>query len=133
VLHGNNLLSPRCLLGRGHELQLDAIDSVDTIDKEDEDEYETDLHPVLNLGDDGALGDEAICSQRLPKGEQRGSCRRLSLREDLPLDGKWEWDDEEHEQCHLQHQEHEHLEQKCMSHLAAIFDERNKSSTPQSD
>jgi hypothetical protein len=39
---------------------LDAINSVDTIDKENEDEHETDLHPILNLGDDRALGDEAI-------------------------------------------------------------------------
>lgn len=47
------------LLGSKRQLDLDAVDAVDAVDKENEDEDKRDLHPVLDLGDDGALGDEA--------------------------------------------------------------------------
>lgn len=51
------------LLRGGNELDLDAVDTVDAVDEEDEDEDETNLHPVLDLGDDGILGDEAVSRQ----------------------------------------------------------------------
>lgn len=48
------------LFGSGGELKLDAINAIDAVNEEDENEDEGNLHPVLDLGDDGILRDEAI-------------------------------------------------------------------------
>lgn len=57
---GGDVRSLVGLLGCGEELDLDTVDTVDAVDEENENEDETDLHPVLYLGDYRVLGDEAI-------------------------------------------------------------------------
>lgn len=76
-----------CVLGLG-QLDLHAVDAVDGVDEEDEDKDEGDFHAVLQLGDEGALGDEG---------------------EEGALPGEGQGDDEGHEDGHLQHQEGEDL------------------------
>lgn len=48
------------LVSGSRELDLDTVHAVDAIDEQDQDENECDLHPVLYLGDDWILGDEAV-------------------------------------------------------------------------
>jgi hypothetical protein len=48
------------LVGSGGELELDTVDAVHAINKENQNEDEGNLHPVLNLGDNGVLGNEAV-------------------------------------------------------------------------
>jgi hypothetical protein len=49
-----------CVFGGGRQLDLDAVDAVDAINEEDQDEDKGDLQPVLDLGHNGVLGDEAV-------------------------------------------------------------------------
>lgn len=49
----------RIVFGNRCELDLDAVDTVDAVDEENQDEDEGDLQPVLQLRDEGVLGDEA--------------------------------------------------------------------------
>ena len=44
------------------------------------------------------------------------------IREHPPLEGEGDGDDEEHEQCHLRHQQHEHLGApvSILSYIAAL-------------
>ena len=41
------------------KLNLHAVDSVHAVDEQNEDEDECDFHPVLDLRDNGVLGDES--------------------------------------------------------------------------
>lgn len=45
---------------RSHKLDLDLVHSVDAVDEQYQDEDECDFHPVLQLGHERALGDEAV-------------------------------------------------------------------------
>lgn len=74
-------------VGNGGKFDLDPVDPVDTVDKENEDEDERDLQPILQF-----------CDQWVLRNEGKHS----------PLDGEWHGEDEEHEQCHLCHEQHEH-------------------------
>ncbi len=48
----------------GHaEFDLDAVHTVDAVNEENEDEDKRDLHPVLDLGNDRILRDEAIAGE----------------------------------------------------------------------
>lgn len=47
------------------ELNLDTVDAVDRIDEENQDEDEGNLETILELCDDGVLGDEAIWAMLL--------------------------------------------------------------------
>jgi hypothetical protein len=96
------------VVGGNGQLNLDPVDAVDAVDEEDEDEDKGNLHPVLDLGDDGALGDEAV-GYVCQKGLEPRTGRGRSSREQSPLDGEGKGQDEEHEEEHLQHQQHEHL------------------------
>lgn len=58
-MKGYDVRSPLSLVRGCHELELDPVDAVDAVNEEDQDEDKGDLHPVLYLGHDGALGDEA--------------------------------------------------------------------------
>lgn len=83
---------------------MDAVDAVNAIDEEDEDEDEGDLHPVLNFGDDGALGDEARRERQITALEEiEGGLNGNHIREEFALDGVGKGKDEEHEHCHLSH------------------------------
>ena len=44
----------------GDELGLHAVDAVDAVDEQNENEDETNLHPILNLGYYRVLGDETV-------------------------------------------------------------------------
>lgn len=50
----------------GCELDLHAVDPINAVDEENEDEDEDDLHPVLELRDDGVLGDKPAPRQHIP-------------------------------------------------------------------
>ena len=74
---------------RGH-LDLYSVYTVDAVDEEDEDEYERDLQPILCLG----------------------HYRRFRYEvEQLAFEREWHGHDQGHEEDHLGHQEHEHLEE----------------------
>lgn len=48
------------LVGRGGELELDAVDTVHAVNEKNQDKDEGNLHPILNLRNDGVLGDKAV-------------------------------------------------------------------------
>lgn len=48
------------LFGSGGELDLDAVDTVHAINEKNQDKDEGNLHPILNLRNDGVLGDKAV-------------------------------------------------------------------------
>lgn len=48
------------LFGSGSELELDTVDTVHAVNKENQNKDESNLHPVLNLGDNWVLGNEAV-------------------------------------------------------------------------
>lgn len=58
------------LFGSGGELELDTVDTVHAVNKENQNEDEGNLHPVLNLGDNGVLGNEAVVP--VSRGATRG-------------------------------------------------------------
>ena len=102
----------RSLLGlfrSGHELNLDAVDAVDRVNKEDEDEDESNLHPILNLGYYRTFRNEAIMT--LLDICRKDLRSRADVRKELSLDGEGKREDQEHEKPHLQHEEDEHLYQ----------------------
>lgn len=45
---------------RSHKLDLDLVHSVDAVDEQYQDEDKGYFHPVLHLGHERALGDEAV-------------------------------------------------------------------------
>jgi hypothetical protein len=50
------------LFGGSGELELDTVDTVHAVHKEDQDKDEGNLHPILDLCDDGVLGNEAVAA-----------------------------------------------------------------------
>lgn len=59
-LGGYDVPSLLGLFGGSRELKLDAVNTVYAVNEENENEDECNLHPILYLGDNWILGDEAI-------------------------------------------------------------------------
>jgi hypothetical protein len=60
VAWGNIPSSLLSLFRSGGELELDAVDTVHAVNEKNQDKDEGNLHPILNLRNDGVLGDEAV-------------------------------------------------------------------------
>lgn len=110
----------RCLVALTglRQFNLHPIDTVDAVDEENQDEDEGDLQAVLELRDDGILGDKTVAqdfiSHLLPLAGQIGLGERaregfVDSREHLPLDCEGKRNDEEHKQTHLCHEQEEDL------------------------
>ena len=89
-----------------NEVGLHSINAVNAIDEQDQDEDKGDLHPVLDLGDNWVLGDEAV-SQRTQSATSNVAWHERNLehegdvRKQLALEGEGQRHDEQHEQKHL--------------------------------
>lgn len=71
MLCGENVRPMFCAFRGSDEFNLHAVDTVDAVDEENKDEYEADLHIVLDLGDNGALRDEAATRGQYSKQARR--------------------------------------------------------------
>lgn len=98
-------------ISKGGKFDLHPVDPVDAVDEENEDEDKCDLHSILQFGYQWILGDEAVqhTHVRHCDGQSRADLGGGAIRKQSPLDGEWHRKDEEHEKCHLCHEQHEHL------------------------
>lgn len=62
---GGNWKNVRCLVALGGlgQLNLHPVDAVDAVNEEDENEDEGNLQTVLELRDEGVLGDETVVAR----------------------------------------------------------------------
>lgn len=85
VTHNGSTSTMLSLFRGSGELELDTVDTVHAVNKEDQYKDEGNLHPILNLGDDGVLGNKG---------------------EDLSPDAEGHGEDQEHEHAHLEDEKH---------------------------